>query len=296
MLQILIGIPNEHLLTILFRAWADVDDDLPQPEIIDNKDGTKTVITYRRNDNHKIVKIIQKIKHTVIKEHVHPAVAERKKWKKYGEEKTTPPGPDLRTTQLGEPVQLKLSTNLKALEHEEEQKQKEESSKKITSTGLKCRTCGGEHFTSKCPFKDTLGASLGTSATPTPDEVVAAASAAPEGGKSGAFIPPHLRNRKEGDVRSPSGRFERDDSTTLRITQLNEIVDEDMLRNELLYNYQPLQRVTLVRNKETGKSKGLAYVAFRSVEEAERALEDLNGRGYHNLILHLEWSKPKVRS
>lgn len=185
---------------------------------------------------------------------------------------------------------MNLSFNLKEAEPAEEEKQKEEA-KKPSGGILKCRTCGGEHFTAKCPYKDTLGASL--AATAAPEEPAAAA----ESGGKGSYVLPHLRNRKEGDPLPSASRYgERDDSTTLRITQLNEIVDEDMLANELLVNYHPLQRVTLVRNRETGKSKGLAYVAFSSIRDAERALEELDGRGYHSLILHLEWSKPKAKT
>lgn len=43
-------------------------------------------------------------------EHVNKAVAERKKWKKFGEEEGNKPGPDLSTTTIGENIPLKLGT------------------------------------------------------------------------------------------------------------------------------------------------------------------------------------------
>ena len=88
-------------------------------------------------------------------------------------------------------------------------------------------------------------------------------------------------------------REARDDSTTLKVSQLNSFVDEDMLRNELFAKFGPLQRVTIVRNRETGESRGFAYVSFATEEIAQRALDTFNGKGYHSLILHLEWSKKK---
>ncbi|GMM37024.1 translation initiation factor eIF3 core subunit G [Saccharomycopsis crataegensis] len=270
-------------------SWADEEDELPPTRIIDNKDGTKLVISYKFNEDNKKVQITQKIKHTMIREHVHPAVAARRKWKKYGAEKDKPEGPDLSTTQIGDPVQLKLSFNMKQAELEEEEKQKAEQ-KSTTINVFKCRYCGGEHFTARCPYKETLGSMSQSTASNPPPEDESSGNAGGSGGSG--YVPPHLRNRKPGEA-SSGGKFERDDSTTLRVTQLNEIVDEDMIRHELFGNFRSIQRVNLVRNRETGKSKGLAYVAFATISDAERALEMYNGKGYHNLILQLEWSKPK---
>ena len=139
---------------------------------------------------------------------------------------------------------------------------------------------GGDHYTSKCPFKDTLGA---TTSSP------AAESGAGDNGP-GKYVPRHLRADANGNLPLKEGR---DDSTTLKVSQLNSFVDEDMLRNELFARFGPLQRVTLVRNRETGDSRGFAYVSFITEDMAQRALDALNGKGYHSLILHLEWSKKK---
>ncbi|ODV58023.1 translation initiation factor eIF3 core subunit g [Ascoidea rubescens DSM 1968] len=278
--------------------WADAEDELPSPEVIKNPDGTKTVISYRYNDQNKKVKITQKIKDVVIKEHVHPLVAERKKWAKYGEEKGNPVGPDIRTTQLGEPVNLILSSSWREAEKEEEKKAQENPAGKKAQR-IVCRLCKGDHFTTKCPFKETMGAPEsieGNNAEPlNPQSPETSAEKTAKGG----YVPPHLRKRnKDGSPATPSlgsgSRYgERDDSTTLRVSQLNEIVTDIMIKNELFANHGPLTRVTLVKNKETGKSKGLAYVAFPTVEAAQRAMEDLDGRGYHSLILHIEFSKPR---
>lgn len=281
--------------------WADTEDELPSPEVIKNADGTKTVISYRYNDRNQKVKITQKIKDVIIKEHVHPLVAERKKWVKFGEEKGNPAGPDISTTQLGEPVKLLLSTTWRQDEKEEEQKEKEVQAGSGETSRITCRLCSGDHFTAKCPFKDTMGdpdlresaSSESSGGSPVPSD-----PAIEKAGKGG-YVPPHLRKRnKDGSPVTPSllsgSRYgERDDSTTLRVSQLNEIVSELMIKNELFANHGPLTRVTLVRNKETGKSKGLAYVAFQTVEAAQKAMEDLNGRGYHSLILSIEFSKPR---
>lgn len=270
--------------TSVIGSWADAGDELPAPEVTTNADGTKTVVSYRLNAEGKTVKITQKIKEVKVKEKVHPLIAQRKNWAKYGKEKNTPPGPDTRTTQLGEMVDLILGTSWKELEKEEEEAKAQEQAKVSANQRIKCRTCGGDHFTSKCPFKDTLiSDSTNASAAATPEPA--------DDGVPGKYVPRHLRKDANGNL--PSRESTRDDSTTLKISQLNSFVDEDLLRNELLAKFGPLQRVTIVRNRETGESRGFAYVSFATEGLAEQALNTLNGKGYHSLILHLEWSKKK---
>lgn len=271
----------------VIKSWADAEDEIPTPEITTNPDGTKTVVSYRLNANGQKVKITQKIKEVKVKEKVHPLIAQRKNWSKYGKEKNTPPGPDTRTTQLGEKVELKLGTSWKEIEKQEEESKEEQKAQLVSTQRIKCRTCGGDHFTSKCPFKDTLisdSTDASNAATPEPTD---AGMNAP-----GKYVPRHLRKDANGNLPAKDLNA-RDDSTTLKISQLNSIVDEDMLRNELLGRYGPFQRAIVVRNRETGESRGFAYVTFATEAKAEEALNDLNGKGYHSLILHLEWSKKR---
>lgn len=260
-------------------SWADAEDDIPAPEVTTNSDGTKTVISYRLNPKGQKVKIVQKIKEVKVQERVHPSIAVRRKWSKYGKEKDTPAGPDTRTTQLGEIVELKLGASWKEMEKKDEEQKVEEKQNLVSSQRIKCRICTGDHFTSKCPFKDTFAnesSNASADATPEPTET----------STGGKYVPPSLRGGAVRDIT-------RDDSTTLKVSQLNSFVDEDMVRNELFAKYGPLQRVAIVRNRDTGESKGFAYVTFATERLAQEALENVNGRGYHNLILHIEWSKKR---
>lgn len=268
--------------TAVLNSWADAEDDVPTPEVTTNPDGTKTLVSIGVNAKGQKVRITQKIKEIKVKEKVHPLIAQRRNWRKYGKEAHTPPGPDTRTTQLGEIVELKLGTEWKEIEKEEEE-EAQEGAQIVTNQRIKCRLCGGDHFTSKCPFKGTLADTK--SETPEPEMADSGA-----GGPS-KYVPRHLRAGAEGAAARDG--FNRDDSTTLKVSQLNSIVNEDMIRNELFARYGPLQRVTVVRNRETGESRGFAYISFMTESLAEQALEDLNGKGYHSLILHLEWSKRK---
>ncbi|KAK6465260.1 eukaryotic translation initiation factor 3 subunit G-domain-containing protein [Scheffersomyces coipomensis] len=265
----------------IIGSWADAGDEFSAPDITTNPDGTKTVITFRTNQDGKKVKVTQRIREVTVQERVHPLIAQRKSWNKYGKEKNSAPGPDTSTTQLGEKVELKLGLSWKQAEKEEEEN-KAQTSDKIVVQKIACRYCGGDHYTSKCPYKETLG---GAAASETAASETSAASET----VNGKYVPRHLRADANGNISKES----RDDATTLKVSQLNNFVDEDMLRNELFARFGPLQRVTIVRNRDTGESRGFAYVSFFSEELAEKALNALNGKGYHSLILHLEWSKKK---
>ncbi|KAG7884990.1 hypothetical protein KL938_001247 [Ogataea parapolymorpha] len=274
-------------------SWADAENDLPATQVIENPDGTKTVISYKINDQGKKVKVTQKVKLVTVKETVDPAIAARRKWAKYGDEKDNATvGPDDKTTQFGEEVQLILGTSWKEDAQKEAENRKKEMAKSKPQT-ITCRTCQGDHFTSKCPYKDTLGATDATTTTPQ-----ASATATPEpsmaavAGSGGVrYVPPHLRKRA-GGAAPEAERKERDDSTTLRVTSLNEQVDEMMLR-EVFERYGIIKRATVLRDRETRRSKGIAFVEFENVNDAQRALEGLNGRGFMNLIMKVDWSKPR---
>ncbi len=72
---------------------------------------------------------------------------------KFGECKGLPAGPDSNSTSIGDEVFLKLSANAKDLDEPEEDPLKK--SIQLGSSKIVCRICKGDHWTTKCPFKDT---------------------------------------------------------------------------------------------------------------------------------------------
>lgn len=144
-------------------------------------------------------------------------------------EKGKPKGPQPDTTSIAENMQFRPSVNWKAVQAEEAKSganvTSEEKAKKdaLKDKKVKCRICGGEHFTARCPYKETMAPveEGGPAVDPLAedDEKNAAGGL---GATSGGYVPPHLRKggaAATGD--RMGGKYERDDLATLRVTNVS---------------------------------------------------------------------------
>ncbi|KAI0635017.1 translation initiation factor 3 RNA-binding subunit [Trametes polyzona] len=281
-------------------SWADDVDELETPKGEDyvDENGIRTTVEYSINDEGKKVKITRKIKRVLQKAVVDHSVAERKTWAKFGQEKGNKPGPDRATTTVGENVYLKLSPGNKSSEPEQTAEQSVKANLAKAGAGkVVCRLCKGDHFTAKCPYKDSLSGLDGADTPPaglddtgTPAESAAAAPAASTGGK---YVPPSMRGggRGPGEAMGRPGGS-RDDLPTLRVTNISEDTQEDDLR-DLFGGFGRVARVYVGRDRETRAGKGFAFVSFEDKAAAQKAMEKMHGRGYDNLILNVQWSQPR---
>ncbi len=78
----------------------------------------------------------------------------------------------------------------------------------------------------------------------------------------------------------------RDDSATVRISNISSGTSEADL-DELCKVFGNIRRIFLSRDRDTGESRGFAFVAFVNVSDAARCIERLNGHGYDHLICRL---------
>ncbi|KAJ9635981.1 translation initiation factor eIF3 subunit g [Coniosporium tulheliwenetii] len=234
--------------------WAEDDDDLtldlPQTQIIKNKDGTETIISYKIREDGKRVKTTQRIKRTVIKRTVNPRVAERKTWPKFGAEKENP--------QARNPTQPAT----------EDKSEVEKKKANLKDAKIKCRICSGDHWTTKCPFKDTMAPEGEPGAGDLADD-------SPE---------PAATGEKMG------GKYERDDLATLRVTNVSEFAEENDLR-DMFSRFGHVTRVFLAKDRDTGRAKGFAFVSFADRTDAAKACEKMDGYGFGHLILRVEFAK-----
>jgi translation initiation factor 3 subunit G len=292
--------------------WAeDIEDDplsLPPPQVTKNKDGTETIISYRFDDAGRKIKTTRKIRKTVVRQTVNPRVAERRTWAKFGLEAGKPAGPSTDSTSIAENIDFRLSVNWKASQVEEKSAL-EQKKATLKDTKIKCRICGGDHWTSKCPYKDTMAPEGEPGPGLPTDEDQAPAAGGGLGAQSGSYVPPHLRGKGGAGERMGGGKYghERDDLATLRVTNLSEGADESELK-ELFGRWGNVTRVFLAKDRDTGRAKGFAFVSYADRAQAERACEKMDGCksahlqpftlmlirftvGYLHLILRVEFAK-----
>jgi RNA recognition motif-containing protein len=107
--------------------------------------------------------------------------------------------------------------------------------------------------------------------------------------KPGVYVPP---SKKSGAGVSMSS--DRDGTeNTLRVSNLTKAVTEEDLR-DLFERFGRIHRISLPRVEEKGVKvpRGFAYIAFARREDAETAMNRLQGYGYDHLIIKIEWAKP----
>ena len=153
-----------------------------------------------------------------------------------------------------------------------------------------CRTCGkkGDHWTSKCPYKD-LAPQQGDSSADRPPSSEGSASQG-VAGRAGTYVP--VFRRSGADRSGADVMRRRNDENSVRVSNLSEDArDHDLA--ELFGQFGPLNRVYVALDRATGASRGFGFVNFVRREDGERAIKNLNGYGYDNLILCVEWAAPR---
>jgi len=303
-------------------SWADrveleeqTEGDLPAPsEHFDERKGIKTVTEYKFNDDGKKVKVVRIFK--IEKRKVAKSIAARKSaWKKFGASKNDKPGPDPATTIPSEEIYMQFVSakdgegvagdGSSAAAADTDDPMNKLKGQKI----VQCRVCKGDHWTTKCPYKDKLApieeklteaelessAKEGTPGAAPAGGAKAAPGPSPAGAPPGKYVPPSLRGKEKGPDRAggesmPSNRS-RDEAATIRVSNLPEDVRESDLQ-ELFRPFGGIARIYLAKDKVTHQPKGFAFINFHKREDAAKAIAGVSGYGYDHLILNVEWAKP----
>ncbi|KAI3508540.1 hypothetical protein L1887_23548 [Cichorium endivia] len=274
--------------------WGELDDDgedldflLPPRQVIGpDNNGIKKVIEYKFNDDGHKVKITTTTRvRKLAKARFSKRAIERRAWAKFG---------DAVHEDVGSRLTM-VSTEEILLERPRAPGSKGEETAAGDTLGqlgkggavlMVCRTCGkkGDHWTSRCPYKDLAPPPESFIDKP-PDTVVHSS------GTKAAYVPPSMRGGAERPAGSDMRR--RNEENSVRVTNLSEDTREpDLL--ELFRSFGPVSRVYVAIDQKTGVSRGFGFVNFVNKEDAERAIAKLNGYGYDNLILRVEWATPRA--
>lgn len=281
--------------------WGDDGDyplsgGIPPQEVKQNNDGTKTVTDYGMSDGGYLSKTISVIKVEKVTKTVSKAVAARKNWAKFGDCKGKGPGLEKGITTVSiDEINMEWVDQDDAGEEEEEEANFAELAARDIQSRLKMerfrrrqeeRKLGVANWAQMMSME---AAAKNPNQAPAPGLRPADGSAAGSGGK---YVPPSKRGGAGAAATAGESMYSRDDSATVRISNVSRNTEEADLE-ELCKVFGNIRRIFLSRDRETGESKGFAFVAFVNVADAARCIERLDGYGYDHLILSVEWSKPK---
>ncbi|CAL5215357.1 unnamed protein product [Lathyrus oleraceus] len=278
--------------------WGELEEDdgedldflLPPRQVIGpDENGIKRVIEYQFDDDGNKVKITTTTRtRKLANARLSKRAVERRSWPKFG---------DAVHEDVGARLTM-VSTEEIVLERPKPLGSSKEDAKNSDPLAqfnkgavlMVCRTCGkkGDHWTSRCPYKDLAPQSEGfVDKPPTADGSATVTS----GPAKGTYVPPSLRAGAERTTGSDMRR--RNDENSVRVTNLSEDTREpDLL--ELFRPFGAVSRVYVAIDQKTGMSRGFGFVNFVSREDAQRAINKLNGYGYDNLILRVEWATPRT--
>lgn len=268
-------------------SWAEaVEQETLGGRAEGTKDGIKTVTDIVTDETGKY-KVITTFK--VVTKKVPRPVAERKKWKKFGSCAHDGPGPQVGTTSVAEEVQMQFVRNRFG---EQQLDAGEETSKIGTAKSASvthCRYCKSDcHWSVECPYKAMYVRHEDESAgdTAEKDSRTAGTFNATGTPKTGVYVPPGAR-----DGRVLTGGAIRSEENTCRVTNLPEECDEQELRH-LFGQVGTVTRVFIAKDKHTNRPKGFAFVTYERREQAEMAIQKLNGYKMDHLVLKVEWTRP----
>lgn len=278
--------------------WSELDEEdgedldflLPPKQVIGpDENGVKKVIEYKFNDEGNKVKITTTTRvRKLANARLSKRALERRNWAKFGDAVREDVGSRLTMVSTEE---ILLERPRAPGSKPEETKTAGESLAQLGKGGavlMVCRTCGkkGDHWTSRCPFKDLAAPAETFIDKPAASEATAAAA----GATKGTYVPPGMR---AGAERTGTDMRRRNDENSVRVTNLSEDTREpDLL--ELFRPFGAVSRVYVAVDQKTGMSRGFGFVNFVNKEDAQRAINKLNGYGYDNLILRVEWATPRT--
>eukprot|EP00927_Polykrikos_kofoidii_P041255 TRINITY_DN35181_c0_g1_i1.p1 TRINITY_DN35181_c0_g1~~TRINITY_DN35181_c0_g1_i1.p1 ORF type:complete len:296 (+),score=52.25 TRINITY_DN35181_c0_g1_i1:88-975(+) len=290
------------------KKWADEDDDedaldttvgsqaaTARFETLPDKDGIKTVVEYIERGS-QTCKLTKAVKVTTITQRTNESVERRRNMKHFGKAAERGDQRGL-IVQSPEDVYFEFSkrAGIDAVSAKDEAEERFfEESVLIT-----------EKFKDKAPWKSKRAGEAGdmvgmrgvdltdgrTLKETTQSRILPNVAAG--SGQPTTYLPPSLRSQAGVGVKGSKFGEELQQTPSLRVTNLSEDVREGDLHN-LFGQFGRLQRVYLAKDMTTFQSRGFAFITYYNRDDGQRAIDKLHGHGYDNLILSVNWAKPRT--
>jgi len=296
------------------RKWADADeddeDDFVSPggggaakgfETAPDENGIKMAIEYTERDG-KTYKVMKRIKVTTITSWTNDNIIARKTMKKFGKPASNDPAAEKHLIVRSEeeiPVELSKKLAAQAVVKDEAEDKFYEESLNMSENLNKQKKAWTELNRMKQVERDEVGGAR-VEEPDKPSELRAAMAAATNQGgddkPKSTYVPPSLRGKGAeagGDGKGKGKGGDQQQEASLRVTNLSEDAKEGDLQ-DLFGQVGRLQRVYLAKDHETGLSRGFAFVTYYTREDAQKAINKLHGHGYDNLILQVQFAKPRA--
>jgi len=274
------------------KAWADVEED--EDSEAEQGDGAKVdaqgikrVIEYVERGG-KTYKVMRVVKQTIQLMQTSPAMAERKELAKFGKASTNDPKEEsLHVKKSEEEVSLELKKRVMTLAV------KDDAEDKFMDEALAATASLFKEKKSWAAANKDVQVKRDVAGDERPAAAVAATTGPGSKAAPAAYVPPSMRG-KDGKGGGKDGNgFDHSQDFSLRVDNLSEDAKKGDLQM-LFGKFGLLQRVHIVIDKETMVSRGFAYVAYYNKVDAQRAIDNLHGHGYDNLILHVSFAKPRA--
>jgi len=288
----------------LGQNWADVDEE-DEDDIVDDgaskfkgrcfetaadENGIKTVVEYKERDG-KTYKVTKRVKQTTVVKWSNPEMGQRKNMPKFGKVRQASPQEEAQHM-----VKSVEDVNIEVCRKAVQLSQATDAEDKFYEEALKaCESMFKEKKTWSALNSENQTAKDADTAPAAPVVSAEMASLQKPGGPA-KYVPPSVARAAasgkggKGDGKGGKGG---DEEASLRITNLSEDVKEGDLQ-DLFSQFGRLQRVYLAKDMVTFLSKGFAFITYYTRQDAQKAIDKLNGRGYDNLIIGVMWAKPKA--
>eukprot|EP00542_Grammatophora_oceanica_P018188 CAMPEP_0194049170 /NCGR_PEP_ID=MMETSP0009_2-20130614/29904_1 /TAXON_ID=210454 /ORGANISM="Grammatophora oceanica, Strain CCMP 410" /LENGTH=345 /DNA_ID=CAMNT_0038695255 /DNA_START=66 /DNA_END=1103 /DNA_ORIENTATION=+ len=257
--------------------------------------GIQIITSYRAmpNNAQKLIKTVTKVRVHTIKSVEHKDVAVRRKWKKFGQAAldddtsnvTIQSRDDIYVEDPNADLDLQDQDKTQAISGDLNEfwakQQRRKMERKYGVDGADGEGGGADAAGAGGGLGGAGGAGGGGGWTQV------------SSGSGGRYVPPSQRAGAKVMGSSAGGPQRNDDMNTIRVTNISENTTEADLQ-DLFQPFGRISRVYLAKDKETMLSRGFAFVSFVHKEDAQRAMDKLQGFGYDHLILKLEWARPSA--